>query len=127
MDARCSRFVLTDTALANAGNLLKDVMDAVDANNNGKIEFEGPHHTEQLSVLGLTAAPEFCTFVEHAENELSQLFKSIDRDHNGKLDKGELGTAFTKAGISIDDAKLASFFDRIDANHDGQISFEEWR
>ena len=76
---------------------------------------------------GLSKLTEFCTFVEHAEKELWQLFKTIDRDHNGKVDKAELNTAFKRAGVTLEEAKLASFFDRIDSNHDGEISFEEWR
>ena len=70
---------------------------------------------------------EFLTFVEHAERELWGLFQTIDRDHNGKLDKSELQMAFAKAGVVIDNVKLARFFDRIDANHDEEITFDEWR
>ena len=113
-------------ALANATDILKDVMKAVDANHNGKIEFEGqscPPNPRKATEF----SPEFRVFVEHAEAELWQLFKTIDRDHSGRLDKNELRIAFKRAGISIEDAKLASFFDRIDANNDGSISFEEWR
>jgi solute carrier family 25 (mitochondrial phosphate transporter), member 23/24/25/41 len=66
-------------------------------------------------------------FVEHAERELWQLFESIDRDHNGSLDKDELRAAFSRAGLAISNAKLDSFFDEVDVNHDGVISFDEWR
>jgi solute carrier family 25 (mitochondrial phosphate transporter), member 23/24/25/41 len=55
------------------------------------------------------------------------LFESIDRDHNGALDKGELKLAFAKAGLAISNAKLDQFFSEVDTNHDGEISFEEWR
>jgi hypothetical protein len=66
-------------------------------------------------------------FVEHAERELWQLFESIDRDHNGELNKDELRAAFSRAGLAISNAKLDQFFDEMDVNHDGVISFEEWR
>ena len=66
-------------------------------------------------------------FVEHAERELWQLFETIDRDHNGELDKDELRSAFSRVGLSIPSAKLDEFFDQVDVNHDGVISFEEWR
>jgi len=75
----------------------------------------------------LTVLSEFRTFVEKTEEELWQMFKSIDRDHNGQLDKEELRLAFDRAKIAIPDSKLASFFDEIDTNHDGQITFDEWR
>ena len=70
---------------------------------------------------------EFQVFVEHAERELWQLFESIDRDHNGELDKDELRAAFTRAGLAVSSAKLDQFFDEVDVNHDGVISFDEWR
>ena len=70
---------------------------------------------------------EFRTFVEQTEKELWQLFKSIDRDHNGQLDKGELKSAFDRAGILLPPPKLDQFFSEVDTNHDGVISFDEWR
>ena len=70
---------------------------------------------------------EFRTFVEQTEKELLQLFKSIDRDHNGQLDKAELKLAFVKAGLSVPTVKLDRFFSEVDTNHDGVISFDEWR
>jgi solute carrier family 25 phosphate transporter 23/24/25/41 len=70
---------------------------------------------------------EFRIFVEHTEKELLSLFNSIDRDHNGKLDKSELRAAFQKAGLLIPPWKLDQFFDEVDSNHDGVISFDEWR
>ena len=56
-----------------------------------------------------------------------QLFKSIDRDHNGQLDKKELRDAFVRAGLIIPATKLDQFFAEVDTNHDGVISFDEWR
>ena len=70
---------------------------------------------------------EFRTFVEHAEAELWRLFKSIDRDHKGQLDKAELHAAFERSGIHLRPKELNRFFEQIDANHDGVISFDEWR
>ena len=65
--------------------------------------------------------------MEQTEKELAQLFKSIDRDHNGQLDKNELKDAFIRAGLIIPSSKLDQFFAEVDTNHDGVISFEEWR
>lgn len=65
--------------------------------------------------------------MEETEKELWQLFKSIDRDHNGQLDKGELRAAFNKASILLPDPKLNQFFSEVDSNHDGVITFDEWR
>lgn len=65
--------------------------------------------------------------MKQTEKELWQLFKSIDRDHNGLLDKVELQTAFQQTGLIIPKSKLDRFFAEVDTNHDGVISFDEWR
>lgn len=99
-----------DHPLKNADVLLGDVLKAVDTSGDGRIQFL-----------------EFKAFVEHAENELWQLFQTIDRDHSGALDKEELRTAFRRAGMAVSQAKLDQFFDEVDSDHNGEISFEEWR
>ena len=71
--------------------------------------------------------PEFRSFVETAERQLLQLFRSIDRDKDGRLNKEELRAAFQRAGLSVPMRSLSSFFNEIDMNNDGFISFDEWR
>lgn len=99
-----------DHPLKNADDLLHDVLKAVDTSGDGRIQYN-----------------EFRVFVDHAERELWQLFNSIDKDNSGALDKGELRAAFSRSGVTISSAKLDQFFDEVDVNHDGEISFEEWR
>lgn len=99
-----------DHPLKNADDLLHDVLKAVDTSGDGQIQFN-----------------EFQVFVEHAEQELRQLFESIDKDNSGALDKDELRMAFQRAGLTISSSKLDQFFDEVDTNHDGEISFDEWR
>ncbi|KUJ23120.1 mitochondrial carrier [Mollisia scopiformis] len=99
-----------DHPLKNANDMLQDVIKAMDKNGDEVIEYD-----------------EFRTFVEETEKELLSLFHSIDRDHNGKLDKGELRAAFKRAGLAVPNSKLDQFFGEVDGNHDGFITFEEWR
>ncbi|KAI9821827.1 MAG: hypothetical protein M1827_002409 [Pycnora praestabilis] len=99
-----------DHPLKNADVLLKDVLKAVDTSGDGRIQYD-----------------EFRFFVEQTEKELWILFKSIDRDHNGKLDKNELQAAFKRAGLAVPISKLDQFFSEIDTDRDGVISFDEWR
>lgn len=99
-----------DHPLKNADDMLQDVLAAVDTDGDGRIQYA-----------------EFRTFVESTENELLKLFKSIDRNHNGQLDKSELKSAFAGAGLTIPSSKLDQFFAEVDTNQDGVISFEEWR
>ncbi|KAK7513550.1 calcium dependent mitochondrial carrier protein-like protein [Phyllosticta citriasiana] len=99
-----------DHPLKNADDLLKDVLRSVDTDGNGKISYD-----------------EFRVFVKQTEHELWLLFKSIDHNHDGKLDKDELHSAFYRAGLIVPNSKLNRFFTEVDANNDGAISFEEWR
>ncbi|KAL2222125.1 putative calcium dependent mitochondrial carrier protein [Thermoascus aurantiacus ATCC 26904] len=99
-----------DHPLKNADNMLRSVMQAVDTNGDGQIQYD-----------------EFRVFVDYAEKELWKLFESIDRNRNGEIDKGELRVAFAKAGVTVSNAKLDEFFADVDTNRDGVISYEEWR
>jgi solute carrier family 25 phosphate transporter 23/24/25/41 len=124
-----------DHPLKNAHDMLKDVVKAMDKNGDQVIQYEGRSWTVpqgggfHACVLPTSVMPrsraipnclvvEFRTFVEHTENELLYLFQSIDRDHNGKLDKGELKEAFRKAGLAVPNSKLNQFFAEVDENHD---------
>ncbi|KAK3345362.1 mitochondrial carrier domain-containing protein [Neurospora tetraspora] len=99
-----------DHPMKNADNMLKDIIKVVDTSGDGKIQYE-----------------EFRDFVETAERQLWLLFRSIDRDKDGRLDKNELRSAFKKAGLTVSNKRLSGFFDEVDMDHDGYISFDEWR
>ena len=81
---------------------------------------------EMTHVICLKSS-EFEAFVERAERELWQLFETIDHDKNGHLDKTELQTAFSRAGMAVPKWKVEQFFAELDKNHDGVISFQEFR
>jgi len=90
-----------DHPLKNANDMLKDVIKAMDKNGDEVIQYE-----------------EFRTFVERTEKELFSLFHSIDRDQDGKLNKGELRNAFRTAGLAVPNSKLDQFFSEVDQNND---------
>jgi solute carrier family 25 phosphate transporter 23/24/25/41 len=99
-----------DHPMKNADDMIKNIMCEVDTNNDGKIQFE-----------------EFRTFVERAELQLFELFKTIDKDGNGKLDMKELQVAFKNAGLTVSTRRLADFFSDMDLDDDGYVNFGEWR
>ncbi|KAI5858279.1 mitochondrial carrier [Durotheca rogersii] len=99
-----------DHPMKNADEMLKTIIKVVDKNGDGKIQFE-----------------EFRIFVQAAERQLFLLFKSIDRDQNGKIDKEELHHAVQRAGLAVPVRRLDEFFENIDHNCDGFITYEEWR
>ncbi|RGP76033.1 hypothetical protein FLONG3_5424 [Fusarium longipes] len=96
--------------MKNADDMLKRIMEEVDRNGDGKIQYD-----------------EFRKFVENAERQLFALFRSIDKDGNGKLDKLELQTAFKNSGLTLSNRRLNEFFDDMDINNDGYVTFDEWR
>ena len=72
------------------------------------------------------------------------LFHSIDRDHDGRLDRNELQAAFKRAGLAVRSSQLNRFFEEVDQNNDvsctslalllltliwnqGYIEWNEWR
>ncbi|KAI1480565.1 mitochondrial carrier [Daldinia eschscholtzii] len=99
-----------DHPMKNADGMLKTIIKVVDSNGDGKMQYE-----------------EFRVFVEAAERQLYVLFKSIDRDQNGKIDKEELHHAVQRAGLAVPLRRLDEFFENIDHNRDGFITYEEWR
>ncbi|EQL01427.1 calcium dependent mitochondrial carrier protein [Ophiocordyceps sinensis CO18] len=99
-----------DHPMKNADDLLQQIMEEVDTNRDGKIQYE-----------------EFRAFVEQAERQLFFLFRAIDKDGNGKLDMTELQSAFRAAGLTVSNRRLSEFFNDMDKNHDGFVSFDEWR
>ncbi|OAQ81950.1 calcium dependent mitochondrial carrier protein [Purpureocillium lilacinum] len=99
-----------DHPLKNADELLAKVMNEVDTNHDGRIQYE-----------------EFRTFVEKAEKQLCLLFRAIDKDGNGKLDQAELQTAFRAAGLTVSNRRMGEFFADMDKNNDGYVTFDEWR
>lgn len=55
------------------------------------------------------------------------MFQTIDRNHNGEIDKTELRSAFARSGVIVPNSKLDEFFAEVDKNNDGVITYEEWR
>jgi len=125
--------------MKNADAMLKDIVKKVDTSGDGKIQYEGgfiPRKDKndrrggpalENWMLNRYCKPEFRHFVEQTERQLLLLFRSIDHDKNGRLDKEELHAAFQRAGLSVPNRRLSGFFDEIDMNNDGYISFDEWR
>ncbi|KXT16547.1 hypothetical protein AC579_6278 [Pseudocercospora musae] len=102
--------VLMNHPLKDADGLIKDMLTSCDIDHDGKISYD-----------------EFTRFCTRTEKELWKLFKSIDRDNSGNLDKSELSAACERAGIAVSNARLDRFFSYIDKDHDGTIDFGEWR
>ncbi|KAK9238117.1 mitochondrial carrier domain-containing protein [Lipomyces kononenkoae] len=109
-DALQEGFHRLNHPLEHAVGITNEVIALVDQNGDGLIQFE-----------------EFKVFVEKTEQHLWALFAAIDKDKNGKLDKAEVEAALETSGLSVPPSKLEQFFDSMDRDNDGTISFEDWR
>ncbi|KAJ8752270.1 hypothetical protein K2173_003906 [Erythroxylum novogranatense] len=88
----------------------KDLLNACDANKDGRVDFH-----------------EFKRYMDEKELELYRIFQAIDVEHNGCILPEELYDALVRAGIEIDDEELVRFVERVDKDNNGVITFEEWR
>ena len=60
-------------------------------------------------------------------NQLTDLFSSLDEDHNGKLDKDEFRKLIQDSSIFDSSIKdVDALFDDIDLSHDGYLDVDEF-
>jgi len=56
---------------------------------------------------------------------LREVFNKFDKDKNGYIDIGEANLIFKELGQEVSTNEIKDFFNSIDENHDGKLSFEE--
>ena len=99
--------------------MVNEMIEEVDTDNNGEIEFE-----------------EFCVLMckNMKENDdidtLKEAFKLLDSDGSGEISKTELKEilrSFSKLGEDIADDEIDNLIKQADIDGDGQISYDEVR
>ncbi|GMJ00237.1 hypothetical protein like AT1G32250 [Hibiscus trionum] len=95
------------------------VIQKVDANNDGLVEF-----SDFMTIV----APELMLEEKSAysEENLKLLFKVFDRDGNGYITAAELEHSMEKLGHAMTVEELTEMITEADTNGDGKISFEEF-
>ena len=100
-------------------DMVDEMINEVDTDNNGEIEFE-----------------EFCVLMcrNMKENDdidtLKEAFKLLDSDGSGEISKTELKEilrSFSKLGEDIADDEIDNLIKQADIDGDGQISYDEVR
>ena len=86
---------------------LKDMINEIDADGNGTIDF-----------------PEFLSFM--AEEELIKAFKVFDRDGNGQISAAELRLVMNNLGEKLTDEEVDELIREADVDGDGHINYEEF-
>jgi Ca2+-binding EF-hand superfamily protein len=61
------------------------------------------------------------------EKELRDAFAVFDTDGSGSIDRKELKRLMKKLGQALTEGELDAMMDEVDANGDGEISFEEFK
>jgi Ca2+-binding EF-hand superfamily protein len=61
------------------------------------------------------------------EEELRETFDHFDRDNNNSIDRDEFAELLDALGADMSPDEVGVGFDVIDANHNGVISYAEFR
>jgi len=94
---------------------LQDMIQEVDANGNGQIDF-----------------PEFLTMMSRkmhendTEEEIVEAFKVFDKDGNGYISAAELRHVMTNLGEKLTDEECDEMIREADIDGDGQINYGEF-
>ncbi|RIB30273.1 calmodulin 1 [Gigaspora rosea] len=92
---------------------LKTMIDKVDSDKDGKINYE-----------------EFKVMMSQSSNEstedLREAFKVYDKDGNGYISAAELKSTMHSLGLKLNDEEVEAMISQADINKDGRIDYEEF-
>jgi len=94
---------------------LQDMINEIDADGNGTIDF-----------------PEFLSMMERrmrdpdAEEEIKEAFKKFDKEGNGYISAAELRHVMTNLGEKLTDDEVDEMIREADVDGDGQINYDEF-
>eukprot|EP00118_Oscarella_pearsei_P005354 m.24552 g.24552 ORF g.24552 m.24552 type:complete len:471 (+) comp28641_c0_seq1:51-1463(+) len=89
---------------------VKEILKRSDFNTDGQLDF-----------------PEFSRYLSAHEKKLDLVFKDIDTNKDGILDKTEIKNALKKLGLQVRDAEVDKWVKHMDKDGTLTISWDEWR
>jgi len=96
------------------------------ATSNGK----GAPNAEVLESIGVLDRPEDIWETREIDTDVAEVygdvFRTMDRDHSGKIDVGELRDMFEMLGQNVSDEDIARLMQDGDLTDDGELSFDEF-
>merc|ERR1719333_216569 len=94
---------------------LRDMINEVDADGNGTIDF-----TEFLSLMARKMKD------TDTEEELREAFKVFDKDNNGFISAAELRHVMTNLGEKLTDEEVDEMIREADIDGNGQVNYDEF-
>jgi len=88
----------------------------LDTNQSGYVEFEEFVAWRQKQICNTGT-----------EKEVQRAFDVFDRDHNGFIEECELALVMKEMGENLSPSEVKQMLSQVDLNHDGKISFEEFK
>ncbi|KIJ98372.1 hypothetical protein K443DRAFT_680798 [Laccaria amethystina LaAM-08-1] len=95
---------------------LQDMVNEVDRDGNGTIDFE-----EFLDMMSRNSID------ENAEEEMRQAFLVFDKDGSGSISKSELKQVMRSLGEYLTDQEVEEMIREADGDGDGEIDFQEFQ
>ena len=116
---------------------LQDMINEVDSDNNGTIDFPGAQYIKKRLavsfVLTILLHTEFLTMMARkmkdtdSEEEIREAFKVFDRDNNGFISAAELRHVMTSIGEKLTDDEVDEMIREADQDGDGRIDCTAFR
>ncbi|CAG8760325.1 13486_t:CDS:2 [Cetraspora pellucida] len=94
---------------------LRDMINEVDLDNNGTIDFN-----EFLNMMARKVKD------SDIEEEIKEAFKVFDKDGNGLISAAELKVVMSSIGEKLSDEEIDEMIHEADVDGDGQINYEEF-
>ncbi|CAO3618426.1 unnamed protein product [Mucor fragilis] len=94
---------------------LKDMINDVDSDNNGRIDFN-----EFLTIMSRMKG------ADETENDLLEAFKVFDKDQDGSITQDELRSVMTNLGQKLTSQELDEMIKEADTDGDGKINYKEF-
>ncbi|KAJ0164890.1 Calmodulin [Colletotrichum tanaceti] len=107
--------VMRSLGLNPSDTELNDMVNEVDADNNGTIDFN-----EFLNLMAQKVQ------IGDAEEELKNAFKVFDRDGSGTISAEELRHVLTSLGENMTPAEIDEMIQMADKDGDGSIDYDEF-
>lgn len=95
---------------------LQDMVNEVDKDGNGTIDFE-----EFLDMMSRNSMD------ENAEEEMRQAFLVFDKDGSGQISMSELKQVMRSLGEYLTDQEVEEMIREADGDGDGEIDFQEFK